>query len=96
MKINYAVKKGWSDDQIAYNMQNLGIIRSGYFFKFYAILSLKHSSLQAGEYSLSPNMSAYEIASKMAQGDTIKDKAVILEGKSPDAALRGEGLTGEE
>ena len=80
MTITYAVQRGWSDDQIAVNLQNLGVIRSSYFFKFYAILSLKHSSLQAGEYNLSPNMSAYEIASKMAQGYTIKDKAVILEG----------------
>jgi len=78
--IIYTVQKGWSDDQIADNLQKMGVIRSGYFFKFYAVLSLKHSSLQAGEYNLSPKMSAYDIAGKMAQGDIIKDKIVILEG----------------
>jgi len=78
--IIFTVQKGWSDDEIASNLQKLGIIRSGYFFKFYAILSLKHSQLQAGEYNLSPKMSAHQIANKMAQGDVIRDKLVILEG----------------
>jgi UPF0755 protein len=76
----FAVQKGWSDDQIASALKKLGIIRSSYFFRFYAILSLKHSSLQAGEYNLSPKMSVYQIAGKMAQGDIIRDTAVILEG----------------
>jgi len=78
--VTFTVQKGWSDDEIAVNLQKLGIIRSSYFFKFYAIVSLKHSQLQAGEYSLSPKMSAYEIANKMAQGDVIREKVVILEG----------------
>lgn len=76
----FAVEKGWSDDEIADSLQELGIIRSSYFFKLYAFLTLKHSSLQAGEYNLSPKMSAYKIATKMAQGDIIRDKVVILEG----------------
>ena len=78
--VTFTVQKGWSDDEIAVNLQKLGIIRSSYFFKFYAIVSLKHSQLQAGEYSLSPKMSAYEIANKMAQGNVIREKIVILEG----------------
>jgi len=78
--IVYTVQKGWGDDEIAKNLQELKIIRSAYFFKFYAILSLKHSSLQAGEYNLSPKMSAYKIASKMAHGDVIRDRVVVLEG----------------
>lgn len=78
--IIYTVPKGWGDDQIATNLQELGIIRSSYFFKFYSILSLKHSQLQAGEYSLSSNMSAHNIANKMAQGDVIRDNVVIPEG----------------
>ncbi len=80
--IVFTVQKGWSDDEIAANLQSLGIIRSSYFFKFYAILSLKHSKLQAGEYNLSPRMSTYDIVDKMAQGDVIRDKVVILEGWS--------------
>jgi len=78
--ITFTVQKGWGDDEIAIELQKLGITRSNYFFKFYVILSLKHSSLQAGEYSLSPRMSVYQIANKMAQGNVIRDNAVILEG----------------
>jgi UPF0755 protein len=78
--VTFTVQKGWSDDQIAYSLQKLGIIRSSYFFKFYAVLSLKHSSLQAGDYSLSPKMSAYDIVNKITYGDVIKNKIVILEG----------------
>lgn len=76
----FTIQKGWSDDQIASNLQKLQIIRSSYFFRFYAVASLKHSSLQAGEYSLSPRMSIYEIVNKIAQGDVIRDNVVIPEG----------------
>ena len=78
--ITYTVQKGWGDDEIANNLQELGIIRSSYFFRLYVVVSLQHSRLQAGEYNLSPKMSIYQIAKKMATGDTIKDNAVILEG----------------
>ena len=79
-KINFTVQKGWGDSEIAVALQKMGIIRSSYFFKLYAILSFNHSSLQAGEYSLSPKMSVYQIAGKMAKGDVIRDNVVILEG----------------
>jgi UPF0755 protein len=76
----FTAQKGWSDDQIADSLKELGIIKSSYFFRFYVILSLKHSQLQAGDYNLSPKMSIYQIANKMAKGDIIRDTAVILEG----------------
>ena len=78
--ITFTVKKGWSDDEIAINLQKLGIIRGNYFFQLYAILSLKHSELQAGEYNLSPKMSIHQIVNKMANGDVIRDEIIILEG----------------
>ena len=78
--ITFTVEKGWSDKDISSSLQKLGIIRNKYFFSFYSIISLKHSSLQAGEYSLSPRMSIYDIVSKMAEGSVIKDEVVILEG----------------
>lgn len=78
--IVYNVEKGWGNNEIAGDLQKLGIIRSSYFFKFYNFISLQHSALQAGEYKLSPRMSIYQIAKKLAQGDVIEDKVVILEG----------------
>lgn len=78
--VTYSVQKGWSDEQIASDLGKLGLIKSNYFFKLYVALSLKHSSLQAGKYNLSPRMSIYEIARKMALGDVIKNNLVIPEG----------------
>ena len=78
--ITYTVQKGWGDDEIAKDLQKLEIIRNNYFFRLYVVVSLQHSNLQAGEYNLSPKMSIYQIAKKMAQGDVIRDTVVILEG----------------
>jgi len=78
--IIYTAAKGMGDDEIAKELEKLKIIRNNYFFRFYVVMSLQHSSLQAGEYNLSPKMSIYQIAKKMAQGDIIKDEVIILEG----------------
>lgn len=78
--ITYVVKKGWSSDQIAADLQKMGVIRNAKFFKTYLFVSLQHSSLQAGKYLLSPRMSAYHIAKKIAEGDIVKNVLVIPEG----------------
>jgi UPF0755 protein len=78
--VTFTVQKGWGDKTIAVNLQKLGIIRSSYSFQLYTVLSFKHINLQAGKYNLSARMSIYEIANKMAQGDVVKEKIVILEG----------------
>lgn len=76
----FTVQKGWSNDQIALNLKKLGLVKSSYFFKLYAILSFKHVQLQAGDYSLSPRMSIHEIANQMTLGNVIKNEIVIPEG----------------
>lgn len=78
--ITYTVQKGWGDEEIAKDLEKLGVIRSSFFFRLYAVSSLQHSELQAGKYNLSPKMSIYDVAKKFALGDSIKDKIVILEG----------------
>jgi UPF0755 protein len=78
--ISYTAKKGMGDDEISVDLQKMGIIRSNYFFRFYVIISLQHSSLQAGDYNLSSRMSIYQIVKKMAKGDVIKNEIIILEG----------------
>jgi len=78
--ITYTAQKGWGDDEIAKDLEKLDIIRSNFFFRFYVVASFQHSRLQAGKYILSPKMSIYDIAKKMAQGDVIKNKLTILEG----------------
>lgn len=78
--ITYTVKKGMGDEEISKELEDLGIIRSGYFFRAYTLLSLRHLSLQAGKYNLSSKMSSYQIVKKMAEGDVVKNNLVILEG----------------
>ena len=78
--IVYTAQKGMGDDEIAKDLQRLGIIRNNYFFRFYVVVTLQHSRLQAGEYNLSPKMSIYQIVKKMVRGDVIRDTVVILEG----------------
>ena len=78
--ITYTVIKGWGDDEIAKDLAKSGIIRSDYFFQLYVMASFKHSELKAGKYNLSPRMSIYQIASKFADGDVIKNKITIFEG----------------
>jgi UPF0755 protein len=76
----YLVKKGSGNSEIAKDLKDLGVIRSSYFFKIYVIASFNHTELKAGKYTVSSNMSIYQIAQKMAKGDVIKDRFVIYEG----------------
>lgn len=78
--IIYNVERGMGDEEIAKDLQKLGIIRNNYFFNFYVVVSLQHSNLKAGRYNLSSKMSIYQIAKKMMKGDAIKDIIVIPEG----------------
>ncbi len=78
--ITYIAKSGQGDDEIAKDLEEQGIIKSNYFFRFYVIVSFQHAKLQAGKYLLSPNMSIYQIVKKIVFGDVIKQKITILEG----------------
>jgi len=98
--ITYTATKGWGDDEIAKDLEKMGIIRSNYFFRFYVIFSLQHSRLQAGKYNLSPRMSTYQIVKKMVQGDVLKNNLTILEGwdvRDTSKYLESKGIcSGEE
>jgi len=78
--VPFAVKKGTDYRQIGAELSSQGIIRSPLFFDFYTIISLSFSRLQAGIYDLSPSDSVAEIVSKIANGDTAKNKVTIIEG----------------
>lgn len=76
----FKAEKGMGDDEIGVELERLGIISNNWIFSFYVIITGNHSSLQAGNYNLSPNMSIAQIVSKMVRGDVIKQKLTILEG----------------
>jgi len=78
--IEFLAQKGQGDDEIAIDLEKLGIIKSNYFFRLYVIVSGNHSKLQAGNYSLSSTMTVSEIVRKFVSGDIIKQKLTILEG----------------
>ncbi len=78
--IIYSAPKGLGDDEIAAQLQKLGIIRNSDFFRFYVVASLQHGKLQAGSYNISARMPIYQIVNKMASGDVIREKLVIPEG----------------
>jgi len=78
--ITYTAQKGQGDDEIAKDLEDLGIIKSNYFFRFYVVSTFQHSRLQAGKYILSSNMSVFQIVKKMVSGDVLKQKITILGG----------------
>ncbi len=78
--VAYIAESGEGDEDIARDLEKQGIIKNSFFFRFYVLVSLQHSKLQAGKYSLSSNMSVYKIVEKMVSGEVIKQKITILEG----------------
>lgn len=97
--IKYKAVKGLGDDEIAVELQKLGIIKNSDFFRFYVVISGSHSKLQAGTYSFSPNMTTAEIVRKLAVGDVIKEAILIPEGwdiLDIERYLVGKGICTEE
>ncbi|MBM3206557.1 MAG: endolytic transglycosylase MltG [Candidatus Staskawiczbacteria bacterium] len=78
--ITYDVKKGVGGEDVAKDLYEIGIVKSPFFFKLYAVLTGNHGKIQAGKYEISPSMSTAEIIKKMALGQTIKERITILEG----------------
>ena len=78
--ITYIAERGKGDEDIAWDLQKLGIIKNRYFFEAYVVISFQHSKLQAGKYILSPGMSVYQIVDKFVRGDVVKNKITIIEG----------------
>jgi UPF0755 protein len=78
--IKYIAESGKGDEDIAWDLEKIGIIKNRYFFEAYVVLSFQHSKLQAGKYAFSPGMSVHEIVKKFVKGDIIKAKITIIEG----------------
>lgn len=78
----FVIEKGKGSEKIAANLRKEGFITNKWAFFYYIWLKNKSAKLQAGAYSLSPSMSALEIAKKIIKGDVIKDwiKITIPEG----------------
>ena len=97
----FFIEKGQSFSQIAENLENAGLIKSSLYFKAYALLEGHATSLQAGEYLLSPSMPLPQIVQKIVSGDTASMAVTIPEGFTVKQieerlgfALPGENLEG--
>ena len=91
----FTVELGESVNSIAFRLQGQGIIRNADAFRLYLIYAGLDKGIQAGEYQLSPAVSAIQIAQKMQDATPSEVTFQILPGWRLDeiaAALPTSGL----
>lgn len=76
----FVIEQGKGAEEIAIKLENQGLIKHRYLFKFYVLTRKVSPELQAGAYLLSPSMSISEIADKITAGDVFTKKITIPEG----------------
>lgn len=76
----FEIKQGSPVTEIATNLQQAGIIKYPFIFKGILAISNRWRNLQAGVYELSGEMSPYQVADKIARGETKKVSLTIIEG----------------
>ncbi len=76
----FTVEKGWTLTRIATELENAGYIRSAKDFVTYGKLKKTGGKLQAGNYLLSPSMSAEEVMNELVKGQVIVKTFTIPEG----------------
>lgn len=76
----YNLERGSSYKEIARDLERRGIIKNAQFFKFYVLVTLQYSKLQAGNYELSESMSITDIVKKFIAGDIVKQRITVIEG----------------
>ncbi len=72
----FVIKKGESVGSIADRLQKEGLIRSGLAFKAALKLQKDRVHIEAGDFKLSPSMTAYEVIASLSKGSL--DKWVTL------------------
>lgn len=80
--IEIEVAKGTTAEQLAKEMQKLGIIKNGFAFKLYAKVDGNDAKIKSGKYYLSPSMTSKQILNKLIRGETVNNdiKITIPEG----------------
>lgn len=90
-------KTGEGAKELSIKLENEGVIRNGSAFRVYAQFAGISEKLIAGQYSLSPSMTIPEIAQKIADGDSVKEKVTLIEGwnlRDIHSYLIGQGIFG--
>lgn len=95
----FTVEKGWTLTRIASELEKAGYIRSAKDFVTYGKLKKTGEKLQAGNYLLSPSMSAEEVMNELVKGQVIVKTFTIPEGyhlRQICKTLVAEGISTEE
>ncbi len=74
----FVVKKGESLSDVAENLMEKEVIKSGHFFIIHGIVTEKGKKLQPGNYKISSSMSVVEVMEIIVTGG--KDRLTIIEG----------------
>jgi len=97
--IVFEVGQGQGAREISENLQEQGLIKSGFLFQAYVFFAGKAGDLQAGDYELSTSMTIPEIAEKIISGNRIKKTITVLEGwdvVDVAACLKDQGFSSPE
>nr|WP_042164822.1 endolytic transglycosylase MltG [Paenibacillus gorillae] len=70
------IKKGSSAFAVADVLEEQGIIKNSFLFKYYLKLKKEGSRFQAGIYELKPGMKNDEIIAKLNSGETVAEKMI--------------------
>jgi UPF0755 protein len=92
----FRIEIGESVNSVAAHLQEVGLIRDAEAFRAYLIYSGLDTSIQAGQYKLSPTMSAIDIAHELQDATSEEVTFVILAGwriEEIAAALPTSGLS---
>ena len=76
----FTIEMGESVDSVAAHLQEVGLIRDAEAFRSYLIYSGLDTSIQAGQYKLSPTISAIDIAHEFQDATSEEVTFVILAG----------------
>ena len=76
----FLIEKGENLFSISERLKENELIENTFLFNSYIIVSGNHANLQAGQYFLNQNMSIFQIAQKIIEGETVKEVVTIPEG----------------
>lgn len=79
-QVIFTVEKGQGSREIAFNLEEEGLVKWAPLFRLYVLTVGISGKLQAGDYFLFPSMNIPEIADKLVRGDIAKEKITIIEG----------------
>lgn len=79
--VAFTIESGESGREVGQRLAEKGLIKSPFFLRLYLRLqNSRGTHIQAGEYQLSPSMSAAEIVKKISAGGSFENKVTFVEG----------------